>query len=94
MSCFVFYAFLPFFRITNFWFLTLLSPREDNSRLILLLVTLKPSRLRSARKEMMPWILKKIVALLHHLLLPSLEIKVWRRKGNALMILFPQLPPL
>jgi hypothetical protein len=43
-----------FLRITNSWFLTLLSPREDNSRLILLLVTLKPLRLMSAGEEMMP----------------------------------------
>jgi hypothetical protein len=65
-----------FLRTTNSWFLTLLSPKGENSRLILLLVTLKPPRLMSAREEMMPWILKKVVALLRRLLLPSLRIKV------------------
>jgi hypothetical protein len=48
------YAFLPFFRIINFWFLAPFYQREDNSRLILLLVTLKPPRLMRAKKEMMP----------------------------------------
>jgi hypothetical protein len=42
----------------------------------MLLVTLKPLRLMSAEEEMMPWILKKVVALLRRLLLPSLRIKV------------------
>jgi hypothetical protein len=65
-----------FLRITNSWFLTLFSPRGDNSRLIMLLVPLKPLRLMSAEEEMMPWILKKVVALLRRLLLPSLRIKV------------------
>jgi hypothetical protein len=54
LVCHVFYAFLPFFRIIDLWFLALLSQREDNLRLILLLVTLKPPRLTRARKEMMP----------------------------------------
>jgi hypothetical protein len=49
VSCF----FSFFLRITDSWFLTLLSPRGDNSKLILLLVTLKPLRLMSAREEMM-----------------------------------------
>jgi uncharacterized membrane protein YdjX (TVP38/TMEM64 family) len=52
LVCHVLFLFV--LRITNSWFLTLLSPRGDNSRLILLLVTLMPPRLMSAGEEMMP----------------------------------------
>jgi hypothetical protein len=56
-----------FCRTTNFWFLALIYPRKDQSRLILLLLVLKPLRLASTRTEMKPKDLWRREALLHHL---------------------------
>jgi hypothetical protein len=39
-------------RTTNLWFLALIFPRKDQSRLILLLLVLKPLRLMKIRTEM------------------------------------------
>jgi hypothetical protein len=62
-----------FVRATNFWFLVLLFQRKGHFRLILLLLLLKPLRLRKARTEMMPKFLERKVALVHRLPLLLLE---------------------
>jgi hypothetical protein len=64
---------MPFCRIINFWFLVLLFQRKGQFRLILLLLLLKPPRLRKARTEMMLKFLEKRAALLHRLPLLLLE---------------------
>jgi hypothetical protein len=76
--CFVFVLLIvfvndSFVRATDFWFLVLLFQRKGHFRLILLLLLLKPPRLRKARTEMMPKFLEKKVALLRCLPLLLLE---------------------
>jgi hypothetical protein len=73
-----------FCRIIKFWFLVLIFPRKGQSRLILLLLVLKPPRLIKARTEMMPKNLKKRVPLLHCLPLLSPKMEIWRKRGSTL----------
>jgi hypothetical protein len=51
--------------------------------LILLLLIPKPPRLAKSRTEMKPKILWRRAVLLHRLPLPTLRIKVWRKRGSA-----------
>jgi hypothetical protein len=90
--CFVFlhYAFVidivfsnALCRTTSFWFLALIYPRKDRSKLILLLLVLKPPRLANTRTEMKPKDLWRRAVLLRRLPLPSLKIEVWRKRGSA-----------
>jgi hypothetical protein len=70
-------------RTTSFWFLALIYPRKDQSRLILLLLVLKPPRLMRTRTEMKPKDLWRKAALLHRLPLLTLKIKGWRRRRRS-----------
>jgi hypothetical protein len=72
-----------FCRIIKFWFLVLIFPRKGQSRLILLLLVLKPPRLTKARTEMMPKNLEKRAALLRRLPLLSPKMEIWRKRGSA-----------
>jgi hypothetical protein len=60
-----------------FWFLALIYPRKDQSRVILLLLVLKPPRLANTRMEMKPKDLCRRAALLHRLPPPTLKKEVW-----------------
>jgi hypothetical protein len=73
-----------FCRIIKFWFLVLIFPRKGQSRLILLLLVLKPPRLTKARTEMMPKNLEKRAALLRCLPLLSPKMEIWRKRGSVL----------
>jgi hypothetical protein len=75
-----------FCRIIKFWFLVHIFLRKGQSRLILLLLVLKASRLTKARTEMMPKNLEKRVALLRRLPLLFLKMGIWRKRGSALEI--------
>jgi hypothetical protein len=70
-------------RITNLWFLALIFPRKDQSRLILLLLVLKPPRLMKIRMEMKPKDLWRRATLLRCLPLLSPKIEIWRKRGSA-----------
>jgi hypothetical protein len=72
-----------FCRTIKFWFLVLIFPRKGQSRLILLLLVLKPPRLTRARMEMMPKNLEKRATRLRRLPLLTLKTKMWREKGSA-----------
>jgi hypothetical protein len=72
-----------FCRIIKLWFLVLIFPRRGQSRLILLLLVLKPPRLMKARTEMMPKNLEKRVTQLRCLPLLTLMTEIWRRNGSA-----------
>jgi hypothetical protein len=65
-----------FCRTIKFWFLVLIFPRKGQSRLILLLLVLKPPRLTKARMEMKPKDLWRRATLLHRLLLPSPKMEI------------------
>jgi hypothetical protein len=72
-------------RTTSFWFLDLIYLREDQSRLILLLLVLKPPRLANTRTEMKPKDLWRRAALLRRLHLPTPKKEVWRKRGSTPM---------
>jgi hypothetical protein len=73
-----------FCRTIKFWFLALIFPRKGKSRLILLLLVLKPPRLTKSRTEMMPKNLEKRATQLRRLPLLTPKTEVWRRKGSVL----------
>jgi hypothetical protein len=72
-----------FCRTIKFWFLVLIFPRKGQSRLILLLLVLKPPRVTKTRKEMMPKHLEKRATQLRRLPLLTLKIEIWRKRGNT-----------
>jgi hypothetical protein len=72
-----------FYSTIKFWFLVLIFLRKGQSRLILLLLVLKPPSLTKARKEMMPKNLEKRATRLRRLPLLTLKTEIWRRRGSA-----------
>jgi hypothetical protein len=61
------------------------TPRKDQSRLILLLLVLKPLRLANTWTEMKLKDLWRRAALLHRLPPPTPKKEVYRKRGSALM---------
>jgi hypothetical protein len=72
-----------FCRTIKFWFLVLIFPRKGQSRLILLLLVLKPPRLTKARTEMKLKDLWRRATLLRRLPLLSPKMEIWRKRGSA-----------
>jgi hypothetical protein len=71
-----------FCRTIKFWFLALIFLRKGQSKMILLLLVLKPPKLTKARMKMMPKNLEKRATRLHRVPLLTLKKEIWRRKGS------------
>jgi hypothetical protein len=71
-----------FCRTIKFWFLVPIFPRKGQSRLIVLLLVLKPPRLTKARMEMMSKNIEKGATLLRRLPLLSPKMEIWGKRGS------------